>query len=163
MTNVVPRLRGTLEIKGGDEIQKLFHELGAELIPEVKKAMIEELEAPLQAARNAAPVDTGLTKETLLKRVTNRQGNVGGMIGVRKITSKQRAKLREKYQSKGITGQLYDAFYAIFTNYGTRFQRPQHWMNNAFDDTVEPFVENFAARVFKRCSEKLQQKQGANK
>lgn len=161
MTNMVPRLRGTLEIKGGDEIQKLFHELGRDLIPEVRKAMSEELEGPLQAARGRAPVDSGLTKETLIKRVSTKQGNVGGQVGVRKITGKQRNKLREKYATKGITGQLYDAFYAIFTNYGTDFQPPQRWMNEAFDDEVEPFVEEFSARVFKRCSEKLQQKQGA--
>lgn len=162
MTSFVPRLRGSFEIKGGDEIQKLFHELGAELIPEVRKAMSEELEKPLEAARNLVPVDTGLTKETLIKRVSTRQGNVVGMVGVRKINKKQREKLRMKYEAKGIVGQLYDAFYAVFTNYGTKFQPPQRWMNKAFDQEVEPFVEDFTARVFRRCSDKLQQKQGAN-
>lgn len=155
------RLNGSFTIEGGEEIAKMIEELGKEALPILRQEMNAVLDQVVERAKAEAPVDSGLTKETIIKKVSTRKGNVTGMVGVKKITGKQRIKLRAKFAAKGISGQLFDAFYSIFTNYGTKFQPPLRWMNKAFDQSVEPLTEQYAARVFARLEQKVNEKRSA--
>lgn len=159
--STLPRLRGKIEIQNGHEIAQLLRDLGPAFLPIMRKEMKAQLQPVADRLRELVPVDTGLLKESIVTGVSTRGGDVVGMVGVLKITKKRREALRRKYEAKGVTGQLFDAFYAHFSNYGTEFQRPQRWMNRAFDDSVNPFVEQFSTKLQIDLEDAVNQLKGA--
>lgn len=137
------QLTGRMAIKGGPELVAMLQELGTQVANKLlRKAVKAGLQPMLEAAQNEAPVDTGRLKETLFAQVSKKKQEIVGRVRPRRITAKMRAKIRAKGKPGAL---LYDAYYAGFTNFGTRFQRPQRWMNRAFAESKADAVETFLA------------------
>lgn len=135
------QLRARMAIKGGRELVALLNELGPAIANKHLRVAIKAgLQPMLEAAKKEAPVDTGRLKETLIAQVSKKKQEIVGRIRPKKITAKMRAKIRLNGKPGAL---LYDAYYAGFTNYGTKFQRPQRWMNRAFSESREAAVEKF--------------------
>jgi HK97 gp10 family phage protein len=150
-------------INGGGQIANVLKKLPDEFIKkDVMRVQRVQMKPILAAVKEATPVDFGLLAEDMIMSCRMRDGNVVGRIGILVITGKQRERLRAKYASLGTMGQLYDAYYGVFVEFGTKFQKPQRFMTRVFDDHAKIFADDFAEALWPELNSRVESLKGAN-
>jgi HK97 gp10 family phage protein len=119
----------------------------------VKKATLNQMEKMADVAKNKVPVDSGRLKEMITTKggYSKKNGVVFATMGLRKIRAKERGKIRLKNLQRSLgyavksSGIEYDAYYGVFVEFGTKYQRAQPFARPAFDETHRDVINEYPA------------------
>lgn len=160
MSNIAP-IKGKIT---GDSnfaaIAKGLRELPDKFVVQDVKAIQKECWMTVKNAAIAkAPQDTGRLREMIIVKVgySKRTKQVFAIVGLRKIGSKERAKIRKRKEEgklKTFVAES-DAYYGVFVEFGTRFQRSQPFMRPAFDENFRSVFTEYGAKLRARLENRV--------
>lgn len=105
-------------LKGGHNLTRVLKTMPDDLQKPVRDVIREQAESVLNAAKAAAPVDTGALRDSIKARYSNK--GLRARIGVFRFTKRQIAK-----------GAV-DTFYAAFVELGTQYRKATPFLFPAF-------------------------------
>lgn len=136
-----------IKFTGGRELAKMLKEMGDPTLvrryvsAEQRKAAKDII---LPEIVKQAPEQSGRLRQFIGVGAQRRRNYVRTVLGLVRLSKAMMAK-----------GLNYDAYYGRFVELGTRYQKPQHFMLNAFYSKREPFLAAYIpalkARVIKEA------------
>lgn len=153
----------TVNLKGDSNFQaiaKALKDLPDKFVKsDVRAIQVECMKIIQRAAIDAAPVDTGRLREMIIIKsgFSKKLGKVFVTVGLRKIPGKERLKI----QANKVAGKLsqtaieYDAYYGVFTEFGTEHQKAQPFMRPAFDENYRAVFVLYGEKLRMRLERRL--------
>jgi HK97 gp10 family phage protein len=117
----------TCTVTGLDELEAMLNELAPKAAKTaLRRAVRDGMEIFQAAAEEKAPRDTGaLASDINIKTAAGSDGDISGTISA-------------------MVGPGKKEFYALFQEYGTRFQKPQPFMTPAYEENKDKVLDTFA-------------------
>lgn len=126
-------LKTKFKVRGFEGIYQSLKSLPEEIAAKaVRRAQFESAALIKDEAKRRAPAREGRIKEFVDRQAfrDKSSGKIFVRVGIRKVSKKQLKRMK-------LTA---DAYYATFVEWGTRFQRAQHFMRDAFVSTRDRWV-----------------------
>lgn len=127
------------KLTGGKELVKALRELPEEIKAErVVSTAMRKAAKPLQEKiRAAAPEDTGRLRMFIAMRSGKKKDRIRVFLGALRVG-------KAFFDKHGLAQ---GAYYARMTEFGTKHQRAQHWMEKAVDGGAQEFLDQTVVEI----------------
>lgn len=132
----------SLELHGAQNLFNMLQALGddAMAVKAIRGASMESAKVMEAEMVAQAPVDEGRLVTFIGRASTRRDGDVHVIVGILRMS-------KLKFSRTGLKS---GAYYARYTNDGTKFQGAQHWFDRAAAATAQPYLDHFTNACMKR-------------